>query len=227
MADLFGDFTPQQAEQAKADIADWHQKFGPTIGFGGGLSLAPDFQRWYNQRASGIFGQEIPAAHSLYQGVWSGQDSAARWQALRQLGQSQNAMATGMAGGNPLAARAALYGGGAQAAEAIGQGASAREAEVGNAWKQGLEAHLRQMGYETALQNLWQTNRLARVRAQRGADVAALGYAQAAQDRSNRMLAGLSGLGASGAMGLASLAGGDEENPTQNYNGIDHVSPWG
>lgn len=119
------------------------------------------YEEAYRKRAMARFGQELPAAQSLLQGMQSGETSQAL--AAQRLGMGESAAQQAMMaasgaskspGGiaNPLAARQAMYGG-AQAASGIAQqAASQRAADIGGARQAALEAQLRQVGYGQALE---------------------------------------------------------------------------
>jgi len=109
------------------------------------------YEQAYRKRAMARFGEELPAAQSMLQGMQTGETSQALAAQRLGMGQSAAQQAAGAVGG-PLAARQAMYGG-AQAASGIAQQAAAqRAAEIGGARQAALEAQLRQVGYGQALE---------------------------------------------------------------------------
>ena len=109
------------------------------------------YEQAYRKRAMARFGQELPAAQAMLQGMQSGETSQALAAQRLGMGQSAAQQAAGAVGG-PLAARQAMYGG-SQAASGIAQQAAAqRAAEIGGARQAALEAQLRQVGYGQALE---------------------------------------------------------------------------
>lgn len=109
------------------------------------------YEQAYRKRAMARFGQELPAAQAMLQGMQTGETSQALAAQRLGMGQSAAQQAAGAVGG-PLAARQAMYGG-AQAASGIAQQAAAqRAAEIGGARQAALEAQLRQVGYGQALE---------------------------------------------------------------------------
>ena len=109
------------------------------------------YEQAYRKRAMARFGEELPAAQAMLQGMQSGETSQALAAQRLGMGQSAAQQAAGAVGG-PLAARQAMYGG-AQAASGIAQQAAAqRAAEIGGAREAALAAQLRQVGYGQALE---------------------------------------------------------------------------
>ena len=109
------------------------------------------YEQAYRKRAMARFGEELPAAQAMLQGMQTGETSQALAAQRLGMGQSAAQQAAGAVGG-PLAARQAMYGG-SQAASAVAQQAAAqRAAEIGGARQAALEAQLRQVGYGQALE---------------------------------------------------------------------------
>jgi len=114
-----------------------------------GGNYTPSYEEDYRRRMQERFAQEIPAAQALTAAAMS-PDMLAK-QRL-QLGQGMQQQAVGAASSNPLAARAAQFGGAQQAfgaSMAAGQEAQntleqAKQAEMG--------AYMRQIGYGQGLQ---------------------------------------------------------------------------
>lgn len=109
------------------------------------------YEQAYRRRAMARFGEELPAAQAMLQGMQTGETSQALAGQRLGMGQSAAQQAAGAVGG-PLAARQAMYGGSQAAAGIAQQAAAQRASEIGGAREAALAAQLRQTAYGQALE---------------------------------------------------------------------------
>lgn len=137
--------------------------------------LPGGYEQAYRQRAMARFGEELPAAQAMLQGMQTGETSQAL--AAQRLGMGQSAAEQAMIaasgaskapGGiaNPLAARQAMFAGGAQASDIAQRGAMQRAAEIAGAREAAIAAELRQATYGQALEQEEMRRRLMMQQAQ-------------------------------------------------------------
>lgn len=115
-----------------------------------GSSYTPSYEEDYRQRMQQRFAQEIPAAQALTAAAMSPEMKA---QQRLALGQGMQQQAVGSASANPLAQRAAQFGGGQQAFGTSMQAAQAGERGLEQAKEAELGAYMRQIGYGQQLQS--------------------------------------------------------------------------
>ena len=156
-------------------------------------------------RARGVFAQEVPAADALYQGMQSGEYSPAAARQRAGLGQAIGATNMAAAGSNPMAARAAMYGGGEQASQFLGQAAEQRQGEVLGAQQAAYAARLRQMQYEAAIRQMREQQASGWSRVKQGLDVTALQQQQYQQALQKQLMGGVMGAIGSTAAYMGSL----------------------
>lgn len=144
-----------QYQQAKSAAA---QQFG---------SWSPEYAEEYKRKQMERFGREVSAARDMYESALGGETSQALAAQRLGLGQSAAQQAAMASANNPLAARAAQYGGAQQAMNLVQQAAGQRAQEVAQARDALLGSQLQQMGYAGQLEALDFARRKAQEQAQR------------------------------------------------------------
>ncbi len=115
-----------------------------------GKAYTPAYEEEYRQRMQQRYAQEIPAAQAMREAAMSGQMGA---QQRLAAGQGMQQQAVAAAGANPLAARAAQFGGAQSGLQTSMQGAQAGQQALEQAREAELNAYMRQVGYGQKMQS--------------------------------------------------------------------------
>lgn len=175
--------------------------------------LPGGYEQAYRQRAMARFGEELPVAQSMLEGMRTGETSQALAAQRLGMGQSAAQQAAGAVGG-PLAARQAMFAGGAQASDITQRGAMQRAAEISGAQEAAIAAQLRQASYGQALEQEEMRRRLMMQQAQQQYIREQMAREAGEREREQMMAQGILGAATSVAgAGMQMGAGGPPKAP--------------
>jgi hypothetical protein len=166
-------------------VADNYQDIVGKVAPQFARDYTPQYQEDMQRRMRERYEQEIPAAQAMREAAMSGQMGA---QQRLGLGQGMQQQAVASAGANPLAARAAQFGGAQAGFQTSMQGAQAGQQELEQARQAELSAYMRQVGYGQQMQQE-DMRRKAMLEQARQAAITSEIQRQLAEDERSKMIA--------------------------------------